>query len=347
MMIVKSPPHARVRAVGLGKFMPANTVHVTSANAVVAGDRCKLIGVDHYHVHRATVNIEPLRRLSGAGREALARLMDDPTDSGAIRAFQNALGTRPTPRLDGDTQEKRRIAARHNVFVSHSSGVQTGSDSTMKVHTNYVVEETVIPLAELLAENARLVTRFAEAMRAPEAGDEMTAFCRLLLDAVDEVDELTRLAQATDITQVHDTTLCSFFGIAHVKAASAVLIGQDNRLTEKLEINLPGIGRRGLLADLADLRELYGFAVQASSVDPVKATFDAGPIVISGEWPDWLPDPTGSPMPSPEPTGRPLQLPSAGPVPPPPPPPPTDPDVEPPPPPRRRRRPGAFRWRDL
>jgi hypothetical protein len=267
-MIVKSPPHARVRAVGLGRFVAANTVHVTSATAVVAGDRCKLIEVDHYHVHRATVNMAPLRRLSGAGREALARLVDDPTDSGAVHAFQRALETRPTPPVDGGTQVDRRVAARHNVFVSHSAGVQTGSGSTMKVRADYVVEETVIPLADLLKGDARLVTRFAEAMRAPDSGEEMTEFCRLLLDAVDEVDELTGLAQATDLTQVHDTTVRSFFGIAHVKAASAVLIGQDNKLTEKLEIDLPGVGRRGLRADLDDLRDRYGLTIRHPAETP-------------------------------------------------------------------------------
>lgn len=256
VMLVKAPPHAQLHAIGLGRFVPATKVRVTRSTGVVAADNCLLKSTDHYHVHRATVDTQPLRDLSKAGQAALSRLLSDPTSTKAIRAFQRELPRPSAPRTTG-TKITRPVAARHDVHVSRSSGVQTRSGSTMKTHTNYVVDETRLPLGELLREDDALVTSFAKAIRETEPGQETAAFCRQLLRATNEVGDLTRLAQATEFARVDDTTVLTFFGTAKVTAASAVLVGEANKLDDKLRIDLPEIGRRGLRGNLDALRDRY------------------------------------------------------------------------------------------
>ncbi len=57
---VAAPVHGRVGVIGLARFFPAHTVHAQRSTAVVTGNYCELRSVDHYHIHRVSVSLDPL-----------------------------------------------------------------------------------------------------------------------------------------------------------------------------------------------------------------------------------------------------------------------------------------------
>lgn len=267
-LIVCSPVHSQVRTSGFGSFFRAGAIHVEDSAGVVSASKCRLTKYDHYHVRRASVSMEPLHHLSAAAREALAQLRDDPSDSAAIRRFQQTL--RPLASKEpskGSPEASRQVAATRRVTIEDCADVQTGDGSVMCTTSKYVAEVTDLPLVDLLVEDRKLVQAFARAVHEPESGGATSSFYRCVARAAGQVDELTRLAQAPDLQQVPDTGLFSFFGFASVHDATGVMIGWGNELKMRTTIDLPSPDKTAVLRDINELRREEGPSIEVTS-DP-------------------------------------------------------------------------------
>jgi hypothetical protein len=246
---VASPAYGQVRANGLAELFPANTVHAQRSTAVVAGNDCELQSVTHYHVRSAS--LDPGRLATdGAARDALREAVADPSDRriDALQAELNRL-CEPTP----DSRTTRRsvpVRARHTVSVSRSEAVQIGDGSTMKVDSRIVVEQTRLPIVDLLARDKALTRAYVESLREPSPGPATARFLGRVVDASRTVNDRTVLDHAKGLPR-SDTSLLSLFGLAVVDRADAVMIGSGNRLRTRSEVHRPGLSRGTVLKDLA------------------------------------------------------------------------------------------------
>jgi len=250
---VASPAHGQVRAWGLARFFPAHTIHAQRSTAVVAGNNCRLQSVDHYHVHRVSVSLDPLLSDGRAGR-ALQRLLRAPADSGRTADFQREMRQLSTATPDrAPTRTSMQVRPSHVTSITSSTAVQQGDGSRMNVVSRYVVEESVLPVADLLAADRSLVRSLAQSLLEQQPGPGRAAFLRDLRRVSGGVDDLALLDHATDL-ETRDTWFASLLGFATVTSASAVMVGSGNELVTGMRLEHPRLGRADVLADLAQLR---------------------------------------------------------------------------------------------
>ena len=249
---VAAPAHGQVRTWGLARFFPAHTIHAQRSSAVVAGNNCRLEKVDHYHVHRMSVSFDPLLK-DGSARKALQRLLTDPTDS-RITEFQSQLRRLITPLHDhGRTEASMDIRPSHVTSIMFADAVQLSDGSRMNHTTRYVVEETVLPIVDLLAKDRGLVRSFAMTLQESAPGPQRAAFLKDLGRATGNVDDLALLDHSADL-DTRDTQLMSLFGFAAVDRAAAIMIGSNNTMVADLRVDHPDLSRGDLLDDLGRLR---------------------------------------------------------------------------------------------
>jgi len=250
---VASSSHGRVRAMGLARFFPARTIHAQRSTAVVEGNSCRLQSIDHYHVHRVTAPLDPLMTDRDA-RHALRALLANPTDGGHVRQFQRELRRLATPAAThGSTRTSLRIHPNYRTSIMSCDYVQTGDGSRMSITTRYVVEESRLPIINMLAQNRKLVLSFVRALREQEPGEGRSAFLRDMRRVCRGVSDLDVIGRATDVA-TRDTWLASLFGLAVVDQAAAIMIGSRNELTTGTRVKRGSLHRRDLFDNLAWLR---------------------------------------------------------------------------------------------
>ncbi|WP_158273807.1 hypothetical protein [Micromonospora sp. RP3T] len=266
-----APSHGQVRVSGLARLFPAHTVHTNRATAVVDGDDCHLRQVDHYHVDRVELSLDQLTATSAA-RDALGALLADPDDAERITAFQRAL--RPVvdpPERQGPTEVSVPVRSTRLVTAAGSVAVVQADGSRTTVNNRYVVDRTILPATEFLVRDASLVRQFAYAVLEPTPGERTATFLRGVLEAGGRVDELALLAHASDLPHQR-TSLFGLFGAARVGDAATVMVGTGNTHEVAAEIHRTAPGERGVLADLAVLREFAPPVVALSTPFPLRTS---------------------------------------------------------------------------
>ncbi|GIG88698.1 hypothetical protein [Plantactinospora endophytica] len=292
-MEIYAPLHGRIHTTALTRFFPAHTIHTDRATTVVRGDDCRLKQVDHYHVNRVTLSLDGV-----AGTPAFAELLADPTDAARIRAFQGSLrAVAATPEPPGQTELS--VAARSNPIVgTNDAAVVVQADgSRTTVNSRYVVDESVLPVAELLIGDGRLVRFLAEAVLEPVAGDQTAEFLRAALRAGGRFGELALLEHAIDLPQ-RQTKVFSLFGAYDVGDAATVMIGAGNTREAVTRVNRAVPKKQNLLAELAELRS---FAPQ-----PVQ---EPEPVLEPVPEPEPIPEPLLESVPEPETISEPEPVP--------------------------------------
>lgn len=269
---VAVPPHAQVRTVGLGRFFPAGTVHnaqIHRSGGAVTANNCHLTQMDHYHIHRATVSVSPLLQMSQAAKDALNKVARNPDDMASVRTFQRQLEPFRTPEAPGrlSNRASRKVAAEYHTTTQECTAVQQGDYSNMNISNKYVLEETVLPLVDLLAEHAKVVQSFARTLGQPGRADYQAKFQRSVLDAAGCVEDLELLSNASDLQATPDASLSTFFGTAKVDRASAVMIGTGNQLDMQSKVDRPSFSRSDLLADLDKLGEALSLPQYTRKLD--------------------------------------------------------------------------------
>jgi hypothetical protein len=128
----------------------------------------------------------------------------------------------------------------------------------MNIHTHCVVEETSFQLAELLADDAQLVTAFVETLQQPEDVSRSSSFLRRALETAgrsDDLDILSNISKDIGEPSTSHTSIWAFFGLVRVDHASTVMLGVGNTLTSSFDVVCPKFKAGTLLADLDDLRD--------------------------------------------------------------------------------------------
>lgn len=262
---VAAPSHGGVRVPALARLFPAHTVHARRSTAVVTADRCELTSTDHYHVHRMSVSLEPLLRPGSLGNTALRELLKDPSGD-AIPRFQQSMERVAGPHERRDTRASLPVQARHRTYVTSAAVVQQGDHSRMTSTTHYVVEESVLPVVDLLARNRHLVRSLVAAATEPEPGPCTSRFLRAAARSAGCAEELVVLGHGRNLRE-RDTSVYSLFGVDVVDRAAAVMVGSHNRLRTQMEVERGGLRTGRVLADLGLVRKQ---AVQVRERQPGK-----------------------------------------------------------------------------
>lgn len=257
------------RVTGVGRFFRADEVHVENSVGVVAGDRCRLLAEDHFHVYRATIDfgvlLDPPQRL----REALAALVTAPDDRDALTEFAAELRrVSGVVVLPESGVEERRIAPRCSVSIADSVGVQLGDGTQLNIHHEYVVEQIEIPLIELLT-HEDVLRQFAHALAASDDPEAMTDLLRTMTEALELVDDEV-LAALSEPQAGSDTLLHSLFGRAEITCAEPVMIGVGNELERTTEYCLPGLRHRDVDTALAAVFDDITIPERAEPEESVK-----------------------------------------------------------------------------
>lgn len=264
---VAAPSHGRVRISGLARFFPAHTIHARRSAAVVTADDCELRSVDHYHVHRVSVSLDPLVRPGAPGHSALQHLLKDPTGSG-IAEFQRAMQRISDPPEQHQVQAS--VPVRFNRFTSVTSSevVQQGPGSHAKLATHYLVEESELPIIDLLARDRGLVRSLVAAIAdETRQGSATREFLRDTLRCAGRADDLALLEHSAGL-HAPDTLLFGFFGVDIVDQASVVMVGTGNRLRQDMKVDR-GRARAGtVLNDIDRIREQGALARADRSPEP-------------------------------------------------------------------------------
>lgn len=235
---VASPSHGEVRISGLAQFFPAHTVHARQSTAVVAGDDCELTSVDHYHIRRVEVSLEPLIEPGSPGHAALQNLIKNPTDSG-IAKFQDAMREiAGPPEQQRPTQASVPVRRDHVTVITSSELLQLGPESRSDLATHYLVEESELPIIDLLADNRELIRSLAAAATTDKtrSGPATRKFLRDALRCAGRADDLALLEHG-DGLNTPDTLLLGLFGTDIVDRASVVMIGNGNRLDPDMKVH--------------------------------------------------------------------------------------------------------------
>lgn len=245
---VASPSHGQIRVGGLARFFPAHTVHTQQSTAVVAGDHCKLESTDHYHVRRVQVSLDPL--LPGSrGYAALQDLLKNPTGSGVAR-FQRAMRRLSGSPKNGETRANLPVQVGHFTSVTSSTGVQQGDRCRTSAKTHYMVEESKLPVIDLLAHDRALVRSLVAAAKGPGRGPATRTFLRDVLRAADRKDDLALLDHANGL-RGPTTSIFGLFGVDVVKRASAVMVGTGNRMRTATRVHRGCLSPGTVLNDLS------------------------------------------------------------------------------------------------
>lgn len=257
---VAAPAHGQVRVPVLARFFPAHTVHARQSTAVVVADHCELKSKDHYHVHRVTLSLEPLLK---QGRAALQELLRDPSESGILR-FQQAMKRIADPPEHRDTRASVPVQADAHTLVISSKHVQLGDRSRMSMTTHYLVDESELPIVDLLARDTGLVRAFRAAANEPQPGPATQRFLRHAVHSAGRVSDLAMLEHCTGLRDPN-TSIYWLFGVDSVNRASAVSVGVDNRLSTALRVDRGALRPGTILADLGQVRKE---AAQVRAPDP-------------------------------------------------------------------------------
>jgi hypothetical protein len=264
---VAAPSHGRVRISGLARFFPAHTIHARRSTAVVTADDCELRSVDHYHVHRVSVSLDPLVRLGAPGHSALQHLLKDPTGSG-IAEFQRAMQRISDPPEQHQVQAS--VPVRFNRFTSVTSSevVQQGPGSHAKLATHYLVEEYELPIIDLLASDRSLVRSLVAAIAdETRQGSATREFLRDTLRCAGRADDLALLEHSAGL-HAPDTLLFGFFGVDIVDQASVVMVGTGNRLRQDMKVDRGRVRAGTVLNDIDRIREQGALARADRSPEP-------------------------------------------------------------------------------
>jgi hypothetical protein len=183
----------------------------------------------------------------------LQDLLQDRTPRGIAR-FQQAMQRLAAPTEHHETQASLPVRVRHNTWVTSSTGVSYGDKSRTNVKTHYVVDESEIPIVDLLARDKHLVQSLLDAIDEPQAGPATRKFLRDTLRSAGCTDELALLKHSTG-PQAPDTSIFGLFGVDVVDRASAVMVGSGNQIRTDMQLHRSGTRPGTLLADLDRIRE--------------------------------------------------------------------------------------------
>jgi hypothetical protein len=249
---VAAPSHGRAHVPVLARFFPAHTVHARRSTAVVAGDHCQLKSVDHYHVHRLSLSLDPLLKPGSAGHAALQKLLANRAESGfaQFRRSMQDIAYSPEHR---ETRASVPVREDPHTVATSSGSVQMGDGSHTSVTTHYLVDESELQIVELLARDRDLARSLVKAVDEPEPGAATRAFLRDAARSAGRTDDLALLDQCTGL-RVQGTSIYWLFGVDAVSGASAVMVGKDNELRTGMRVDRGGLSRSTLLADLGRAR---------------------------------------------------------------------------------------------
>lgn len=276
---VAAPAHGQVRVPVLARFFPAHTVHARQSTAVVVADHCELKSKDHYHVHRVTLSLEPLLK---QGRAALQELLRDPSESGITR-FQQAMKRIADAPEHRDTRASVPVQADAHTLVTSSKHVQLGDRSRMSMTTHYLVDESELPIVDLLARDPGLIRSLRAAAHEPQPGLATQKFLRHAAHSAGRVSDLALLEHCTGLRDPN-TSIYWLFGVDSVSRASAVTVGVDNRLSIALRVDSGALRPGTILADLGRVRKE---AAQVHAPDPSTLRSVpqlAGPVSPGTRW---------------------------------------------------------------
>jgi hypothetical protein len=293
---VASPAHGRVRVPVLARLFPARTVHARRSSAVVAASHCRLKATDHYHVHRVTLGFD---ELLGQGRDAMRDLLRDRSDAGIAR-FQRAMKRIADGAEHGDTRASVPLGEDPHTLITSSKNVQLGDGSRMTVNTQYVVEESRLPLADLLAHDKDLVRSFLAAVDGPERGPETHKFLSDALSRAGRADDLSVLGHSSGL-RAPDTPVRWIFGVDSVSWASAVMVGRDNDLLTRMRVERGSLSPGRIRNDLGRVRR----SAPRAPTPADRAPDQSGPSLHHGRIPPGAPSPPfGFPARGPRSPGR-------------------------------------------
>jgi hypothetical protein len=250
---VAAPSHGQVHVPVLARFFPAHTVHARKSAAVVAGDHCQLQSMDHYHVHRLSLSLDPLLNPGSPGHAALQELLKDRSENGLTRFQERMQAIADTPE-HRETQASVPVRDNPHTLVTSAQSVQRGDGSRTNVTTHYLVDEAELHIVELLARDRELARSLVAAVDEPESGAATRKFLRDAARSAGRTDDLALLDHCTGLRE-RDTSIYWLFGVNAVSGASGVLIGRDNELRTDMRVDRGGLSRSTLLADLGQIRE--------------------------------------------------------------------------------------------
>lgn len=252
---VAAPSHGAVRVGGLARYFPAHTVHAEHSAAVVAASSCTLRAIDHYHLHRVSVSLDPLLTPGTPGNIALGALISDPSPSGVAR-FRRSMRSLAGPHEQRETQVSLPVRPACRTSVASVDLVQLGDGSRLDLSARYVAEETELPAIELLAARPRLVHALALAITEPESTAAARNFLRHALHAAGCIGELALLDHSTSVKKP-DTSVFTLFGVSTVSQASAVMVGHGNTLRTGARIHRGTLSPGTVRDDLERLRRQH------------------------------------------------------------------------------------------
>jgi len=210
------PDGATVRVSGLARFFPAGTVHGQRSTAPVGEDRCELMTVDHFHLHRLSAPLAPLLEPGSPARAALAALLENREDPSAAATLQHALPPLPDPAPPEPSAEVTTVVM--------AADPPPDSAPDTRTSTTYVAEDTLLPVIDLLARSEGLVRSLADALLEEEPGEQQARFLRTLLLAGRRDGELALLPRPSGPPDETDAATFGLFGCAVVAPDCAVLL---------------------------------------------------------------------------------------------------------------------------
>jgi hypothetical protein len=148
-----------VRVSGLARFFPAGTAHGWRSATAAPQEPCELTDTDHLHIHRVSAPLAPLLNPGSPARDALVALLGRGDDPSAIAEFQRTLAALHQPGEPAPTIEITRLVV-----------VTDGPPSGPAAAVEYIAEDTILSVPDLLAENAGLVRLLIQACTAPGGG---------------------------------------------------------------------------------------------------------------------------------------------------------------------------------
>jgi hypothetical protein len=251
-LVVAAPSHGQVHVPVLARFFPAHTVHARKSTAVVAGDHCRLQSVDHYHVHRLSLSLDPLLTPGSRGHAALQKLLTDRSASG-FEQFQRSMQAIADSPEHRETRASVPIRDDPHTLVTSSESVQLGDGSRTNVTTHYLVDEAELQIVELLARDRDLARSLVAAVDEREPGAATRMFLRDAARSAGRTDDLALLDHCTGLRE-RGTSIYWLFGVDAVSGASAIMVGRDNELHADLRVDRGGLSRSALLTDLRQAR---------------------------------------------------------------------------------------------
>lgn len=237
---VQAPIHTGIHFVGV-LLRKVERVHVRNSSGVVVGDHCTLTNTDHYHIEYVTLDSESLTQELERNedlRVALRALTENPRDPTAVGRFQNILLAHIAPDLAPDTTELP-IDEDTRTLIMRSRNIQRAENTKMNLERKYVIDETRLSLADMLAVDDQLTTAFAKYLTNPGS----PAFDQELLNVAAASDDLDLLRGAIGVDWKPNTTLRGHRNgtMNVIGAVSGVMIGSDNRLLHQLEVHHPDL----------------------------------------------------------------------------------------------------------